>query len=269
MIRLPSGPATSAAATGTGGSNTPTTNTAPSQVTQAVGSQPMQIVTSNNQSSTAVVQQFSGPGGSSNIMPHNTNTGNVSISSQPIQQHTGNSISGNSNSSNKNGFTRPAPSQAPGQTQSNVPQQTSTGKEVLYILCATAKYISFYFIHTYMFVFIILYVTVSPYQVLMPSGHPPPTMAGNPHTSINQTVTSMPGGVTVMPGQGVPSHAAGAGQAAVASVGNMMSLSMPTSSPMPNNPTYQFPITAHPSASNIQPTPGYPGNAAQTIIYVS
>ena len=31
----------------------------------------------------------------------------------------------------------------------------------------------------------------------------------------------------------------------------------------------RFAITSHANASNIQPTPGYPANAAQTIIYVS
>jgi hypothetical protein len=36
-----------------------------------------------------------------------------------------------------------------------------------------------------------------------------------------------------------------------------------------NTTPYQFPITSHTNVTNIQPTPGYPANAAQTIIYVS
>ena len=102
----------------------------------------------------------------------------------------------------------------------------------------------------------------------MPSGHHP-TMAGNQLTSISQSGTSMASGVTVMPGQAIPTHAAGAGTAAVASGANMMSLSMSTSTSMANSTPYQFPITSHANASNIQPTPAYPANAAQTIIYVS
>ena len=76
----------------------------------------------------------------------------------------------------------------------------------------------------------------------MPSGHPPPAMAANQLTSISQTGTSMAGGVTVMPGQVVPTHPGNAGTPAVASVGNMMSLPMSSSTSMANSTPYQFPI---------------------------
>ena len=102
----------------------------------------------------------------------------------------------------------------------------------------------------------------------MQSGHPPPALSGNQLTSISQTGTSMTGGVTVMQGHVVPTPAASAGTPAVVSGGNMMSMSMASTTIASNTP-YQFPITSHTPTSSIQPTPGYPANAAQTIIYVS
>ena len=127
MIRLPSGPPTSGVATGTGGSNTPTTNTAPSPGTPAVSSQPMQVVSSNTQSPAVGAQSFSGPGGSSSMVPANVNSVTVVVSSQSLQQPSGSSVSGGSNTSNKNGFNRPAPSPGQGQPQSNINQQNSAG----------------------------------------------------------------------------------------------------------------------------------------------
>ena len=126
MIRLPSGPATSGVATGTGGSNTPTTNTAPSPGTPAVSSQPMQVVSSNTQSPAVGAQSFSGPGGgSSSMVQANVNNVSVVVSSQSLQQPP---VSGGSNTNNKNGFNRPAPSPAQGQQpQSNINQQNSAG----------------------------------------------------------------------------------------------------------------------------------------------
>ena len=65
-----------------------------------------------------------------------------------------------------------------------------------------------------------------------------------------------------MPGQAIPA------QAGVAASGANMMLSMSTSSSIANSTPYQFPITSHANASNIQQSPGYPSNP-QTIIYVS
>ena len=140
MIRLPSGPPTSGVATGTGGSNTPTTNTAPSPGTPAVSSQPMQVVTSNAQSPTVGPQSFPGPGGSSSMA--NTNSVSVVVSSQGLQQPSGNSISGSSNTSNKNGINRPAPSPSQGQPQSNISQQPSAGNKYSNISSCLALYIT-------------------------------------------------------------------------------------------------------------------------------
>ena len=100
----------------------------------------------------------------------------------------------------------------------------------------------------------------------MQSGHPPPAMAGNQLTSISQTGGT--GGVTVMQGHVVPTPAASAGTPTVVTGGNMMSMSM-ASTTIANSTPYQFPITSHTNTSSIQPTQGYPANAAQTIIYVS
>ena len=106
----------------------------------------------------------------------------------------------------------------------------------------------------------------TPYQVITPGGHPPPTMP-NQFTSISQTGTSIAGGIAAMPGQAIPAQAQ-AGNAGVAASGANMMLSMSTSSSIANSTPYQFPITSHANASNIQQSPGYPQNA-QTIIYVS
>ena len=109
------------------------------------------------------------------------------------------------------------------------------------------------------------FIAVSPYQVIIPGGHPPPAIP-NQLTSISQTGTSIAGGIAVIPGQAIPAQAPG-GNTAVSGA-NMMALSMPTSTSMANSTPYQFPITSHANASNIQQSPGYPANA-QTIIYVS
>ena len=76
----------------------------------------------------------------------------------------------------------------------------------------------------------------------------------------------MTGGVTVMPGHVVQAPQVSAGTPVV-SGSNMMSMSMVTST-IANSTPYQFPITSHTNTSSIQPTPGYPANAAQAIIYV-
>ena len=89
-------------------------------------------------------------------------------------------------------------------------------------------------------------------------------MSGNQITSISQTVTSVTGGVTVMQGHVAPTPAASAGSGA-----NMMSMSIGPSTSMANSNPYSFPISSHANTAGIQPTPGYPANAAQTIIYVS
>ena len=111
-------------------------------------------------------------------------------------------------------------------------------------------------------------ISVSPYQVLLQGGPPPPAMSGNQITSISPTVTSGAGGVTVMQGHVAPAPAASAGTPAVVS-GSMMSMSIGTSTSIANSNPYPFPISSHANTTNIQPTQGYPGNAAQTIIYVS
>ena len=103
--------------------------------------------------------------------------------------------------------------------------------------------------------------------MIIPGGHPPPAMP-NQLTSISQTGTSIAGGVAVLPGQAIPAQVQGSNTAAAASGANMMGLSMATSTSMANSSPYQFPITSHANASNIQQSPGYPTNA-QTIIYVS
>ena len=111
----------------------------------------------------------------------------------------------------------------------------------------------------------------------MQPGHPPPAMTGNQLTPISQSGPSIPTGITVIPGQAIPAHPSVAGSAPVVSGANMLPLSMSTTTSMPNStpsitsmPGYhQFPITSHTNVTNIQQTPGYPGNAAQTIIYVS
>ena len=100
----------------------------------------------------------------------------------------------------------------------------------------------------------------------MQSGHPPPAIVANQLTSISQTGTTMAGGVTVMPGHVVQAPQVSAGTPVV-SGSNMMSMSMVTST-IANSTPYQFPITSHTNTSSIQPTPGYPANAAQAIIYV-
>jgi len=114
--------------------------------------------------------------------------------------------------------------------------------------------------------YFILNFSGTPYQVIMPSGHPPPAMTGNQLASISQPGTSIAGGITVIPGQAIQAHPNVAGSGPPASGANMLPLSMSTST---NSTPYQFPITSHTNVTNIQPTPAYPANAAQTIIYVS
>ena len=126
MIRLPSGPPSSGAAAATGGSNTPTTNTAPSPVTPVVGSQSMQTVTSITQSTNVSGQSFSGSNGPSTIVSAANNTGSVTLSSQGPQQQGNNPAFGNS----KNSLNRTAPSPAQGQQPSNAIQQASTGNDI-------------------------------------------------------------------------------------------------------------------------------------------
>ena len=101
--------------------------------------------------------------------------------------------------------------------------------------------------------------------MIIPGGHPPPAMP-NQLTPISQTVTSIAGGVTVLPGQAIPAQVPGRNTAV--SGANMMAMSMSTSTSMANSTPYQFPMTSHANPSNIQQSPGYPTNA-QTIIYVS
>ena len=120
MIRLPSGPATTGAAAATGGTNTPTTNTAPSPVTP--GSQSMQTVTSATQPSNVGPPLYPGSNG-----PTVNPVGSVTVSSQGPQQQAGNSVLGN----NKNGLNRPVPSPSQGQTPSNAVQQASTGDNTM------------------------------------------------------------------------------------------------------------------------------------------
>merc|ERR1719511_393052 len=123
--------------------------------------------------------------------------GNVGAPSQGPQQQGTNTIHGSS----KNGLSRTAPSPGQGPTTSNSIQQASTG---------------------------------TPYQVITPGGHPPPTMP-NQFTSISQTGTSIAGGIAAMPGQAIPA------QAGVAASGANMMLSMSTSSSIANSSPYQFP----------------------------
>ena len=105
--------------------------------------------------------------------------------------------------------------------------------------------------------------------MLMQTGPPPPTMAANQLTPISQPGTSVAGGVTVMQGHVVQTPGASAGTPAIVSGGNMMPMSM-ASTTIANSTPYQFPITSpHTSTTSIQPTPGYPANGPQTIIYVS
>ena len=126
MIRLPSGPPASGAPAASGGSNTPTTNTAPSPVTQVVGSQSMQPVTSISQSTNVSAQSFSGSNGPSTIVSATNSAGSVSLSSQGPQQQGNNPAFGNS----KNSLNRTAPSPAQGQQPSNAIQQASTGNDI-------------------------------------------------------------------------------------------------------------------------------------------
>ena len=126
MIRLPSGPSTSGATTGTGGTSTPTTNTAPSPVTSAMANQPMQVLTSNTQSPSVGGQSITGPGPSSVLGPTNSNSGGVNPT-QAAQQQQSNPVAISNNGTNKNGFNRSMPSPAQGQTGTNLVQQPSTG----------------------------------------------------------------------------------------------------------------------------------------------
>ena len=125
MIRLPSGPPASGAAAATGGTNTPTTNTAPSPVTPAVGSQSMQTVTSMTQSTNVSAQSFAGANGPSTVVSAVNNSGSVTASAQGPQQQGNNSVPGNS----KNSLNRTAPSPAQGSIPSNAIQQPSTGND--------------------------------------------------------------------------------------------------------------------------------------------
>ena len=118
MIRLPSGPPTTGAAA-TGGSNTPTTNTAPSPVTTLVGSQSMQTVPSMTPSTNVGAQPFTG----SSV---GNSGGNVGAPSQGPQQQGTSTIHGSS----KNGLSRTAPSPGQGPTTSNSIQQASTGNHL-------------------------------------------------------------------------------------------------------------------------------------------